>query len=575
MRVISTAEIAVIVDELQELAESHIERFYEIGENRFRLKLSKNRVQTNLQIILSHAINKTEYIEKQEQPSNFTVAVRKRIEGFLIKKILQLNNDRIVLFVLEKGDEQINLIVEMFGKGNLIIADRNMKILLAYRSQEFKDRIIKIGMDYKPPTQTLSYKVERHATIAPTIYRDEAGKAIDYSLIENEKYKGMKSQHFETFQETLDAFYYENPVGEDAGINAEQKKIVEELQNSIKKQQKILQGIEKEIEENKNSGKQIFENMKIPVLARSGAGSAQKSQFYHGHQSSMFILLSFKSTFNTFILGNIFCNASFVILLSACAAFISSFIIFMLSKIKAIFITHTHGDHIIGLAGLVRTMALNRRLEPLNIYVPAGEEGKITTLLTFDKAIIGFKTIVKGIKPGLVQSGEGFKVTAFKLDHTIPTLGYIFEQEGKTRFLKEKCKKLGLKGTMFSQLAKRGSIKVNGKTIRLKDVSYVVKSVKVAYATDTRPTESTVKVAAGVDLLIHEACFADKLRELAKERSHSTSAEAAHIAKRAKCNRLVLFHMSARYKDTNELLKEARKVFKNTDVAKDGMVIDL
>ncbi len=172
-----------------------------------------------------------------------------------------MNNDRIVLLELKKGESNCNLIIEMFGLGNLIIADNGMKILLAYRSQEFKDRIIKKDMDYKPPTQMEGYKIEKPREIAPIIYRDDAGKALDYSITEMEKYKDSKIQSFETLQEALDLFYYENPVGEQDTGNTEQKKMVEELKNSIKKQEKMLAGVESEIEENKNVGKRLMDNM--------------------------------------------------------------------------------------------------------------------------------------------------------------------------------------------------------------------------------------------------------------------------------------------------------------------------
>ncbi|MFI5412792.1 MAG: MBL fold metallo-hydrolase, partial [Candidatus Micrarchaeales archaeon] len=161
-----------------------------------------------------------------------------------------------------------------------------------------------------------------------------------------------------------------------------------------------------------------------------------------------------------------------------------------ISKIKAIFISHTHGDHILGLPGLIRTMALNRRMHPLEIYVPAGEENKVHILLTFDKALIGYKIIVKGVKSGVICKGDGFKVSAFKLNHTVPTYGYAFESEDRNRFIKDKCAKLGIKGTMFGDLSRKGTIKIKNKTIKLKDVTYVVPGNKIVYAADTRPTVS-------------------------------------------------------------------------------------
>ncbi len=128
---------------------------------------------------------------------------------------------------------------------------------------------------------------------------------------------------------------------------------------------------------------------------------------------------------------------------------------------------------------------------------------------------------------------------------------------------------------MFGQLMKKGTLKVNGKTIKLGDVTYAVPGKKIVYATDTRPINGTVVAAKNADLLIHEASYAKALEELAKERSHSTSDGAAQIAKRAKCKRLVLFHISARYKNPEEILKDAKAIFKNTEVSKDGMVINI
>ncbi len=245
------------------------------------------------------------------------------------------------------------------------------------------------------------------------------------------------------------------------------------------------------------------------------------------------------------------------------------------SRIKAIFISHIHGDHVIGIAGLVRTLALNKRTDPLDIYVPAGEEGKIAPLLTFDRALIGYKIEIKPVKPGVIMRGKGLFVTAFRLKHSIPTFGYTFQEEERHHFDKEKCKRLGIKGDMYSKLYDGGTIKLKGRTIRLAQVASKQEGRKIVYAADTRPVDATSRAAKNADILIHEATFSEKLKELAIQRLHSTAAEGAAVAKKAKAKRLIIFHMSARYRKPDELLKEARGIFKGTDAAYDGMQVTI
>jgi ribonuclease Z len=244
-------------------------------------------------------------------------------------------------------------------------------------------------------------------------------------------------------------------------------------------------------------------------------------------------------------------------------------------RIKSIFITHMHGDHFIGIAGLIRTLGIAKRTTPLRIYVPKGEENKVKVLLTFDEAIINYPIIIQGIGTGVVTKGKGYTISAFRLNHSLDTYGYVFKEDDKVHFLKEKCNRLGIKGAMFSTLAKRGFIKAGKKTIRLKDVSNRVPGRKVVYATDTRPCATTVSVSKDADILIHESAFSDTLRDVAKERMHSTAVEAAGIAKKAMVKKLILFHTSARYPDAAPLLKEAKEIFNNSVLAKDGMQIDL
>jgi ribonuclease Z len=240
-------------------------------------------------------------------------------------------------------------------------------------------------------------------------------------------------------------------------------------------------------------------------------------------------------------------------------------------RIKAIFITHMHGDHVIGLAGLVRTLALNKRTAPLDVYVPQGEESKVTPLLTFDRALILYPINIKPVKSGKVFGGKGFSINAFKLKHSIPTYGYSFNEDDRLRFNKEKCRKLGLKGDMYSKLAAKGSIRVGKRTISLKEAATKVEGRKILYVADTRPVDTTVSAGKNADILIHEATYTEEFKEFAKKRHHSTAAESAKIAKDAKVKRLIIFHMSARYKTADPVLSEARKIFKDTDAAHDGM----
>jgi ribonuclease Z len=246
-----------------------------------------------------------------------------------------------------------------------------------------------------------------------------------------------------------------------------------------------------------------------------------------------------------------------------------------ISKVDAIFLSHIHGDHTIGVAGLVRTLALNKRQSPLDIYVPEGGEKAIAALISFDGAQLGYTVNVKPIRGGVIHEGEGFEVSAFRLEHSVRTYGFVFNEHDRQHFIKEKLAGTGLKGAMFSELSKKGKLKVGGRVIRLKDVTELHRGLKIVYATDTRPSAATVKAADNADLLVHEATYTNAQHRLAVERQHSTAQESAKLAKSAKAKRLVLTHMSARYKNLKTLLGEAKAVFPSTEIAKDGMSIEL
>jgi predicted ribosome quality control (RQC) complex YloA/Tae2 family protein len=154
MRELYTLELIELAKELKSIEGLYLDQFYETERNRFRFKLSKRGEKYNLQCILPYTINRTDLIEVKESTTNFALAVRKRISGAKIKSVLQLNNDRIISIKLEKATEESFIILEMFGKGNMIFTDANMKIQLAYLVHDFKDRAVRPGETYKPPNNT-------------------------------------------------------------------------------------------------------------------------------------------------------------------------------------------------------------------------------------------------------------------------------------------------------------------------------------------------------------------------------------------------------------------------------------
>ncbi len=246
-----------------------------------------------------------------------------------------------------------------------------------------------------------------------------------------------------------------------------------------------------------------------------------------------------------------------------------------ISKIKCIFITHTHADHVLGIAGLIRTFELYGRDKPLNIYVPSKYTKIVDRLINLDGFNSSYKINVIPVEKGVIYKDKYISITAFPLIHSIQTFGYVFKENRKRNFIKSKCAKLGIKGPMFKDLEKKGFLNLNGKTIDIKEVSKITEGKKIVYATDTYKSNETIKAAKNSDIIIHEATYTDKYIDLAIERGHSTASCAAKVAKESKSKLLILFHFSTRYKNLSVHSKEAKKIFKNTKIVKDGYKINL
>jgi ribonuclease Z len=249
-------------------------------------------------------------------------------------------------------------------------------------------------------------------------------------------------------------------------------------------------------------------------------------------------------------------------------------------KKMKVFITHMHGDHVLGLPGLLQTMSLLDRGKKLDIYGPQGIKRFLEDIRETVQFVLTFPIEIHEIlETGTVCEEEEYIIQAVWANHVIPNVAYaLVEKPRPGRFYPEKAKVLGVpEGPLWSKLQHGHKVKLSdGRIIKPEDVTGPVRTGrKIVYTGDTRPFRGFVKFAANADLLIHDATLNDELSERAEEDGHSTPAQAAINAKRAKVKRLVLTHISARYEDTNPLLKKARKIFKNTEVAEDFMQIEI
>jgi ribonuclease Z len=249
-------------------------------------------------------------------------------------------------------------------------------------------------------------------------------------------------------------------------------------------------------------------------------------------------------------------------------------------KKTKVFITHMHGDHVLGLPGLMQTMSLLDRQRELEVYGPTGIRAFIEAIKQTVQFALTFPIQVKEIiAEGVVCEEKEYTVQAVWANHVVPSLAYaLIEKPRPGRFNKEKAEKLGIpEGPLWSKLQHGENVRLsNGRIVKPENVLGKPRlGRKVVYTGDTRPSKALAQLAECADLLIHEATFDDELAERAKEDGHSTPKDAAKTAKKAEVKRLVLTHISARYKAPDILLEQARKTFKNVDVAEDFMRIEL
>ncbi len=234
-------------------------------------------------------------------------------------------------------------------------------------------------------------------------------------------------------------------------------------------------------------------------------------------------------------------------------------------KITKIFISHFHGDHILGLGGLIQSLGFRGREKDLDIYGPKGLHKIINAISSFGYFQINYNLNIHEIQDGTVIETEDYVVECAKVEHNIPSYAYSIREKKKPLFLREKAEELGIPpGPLYGKLHNGEEVEFEGRIIKPEQVlGEAKKGKKISYSGDTRPCEAMIRLARDSDILIHES------------NAHSTSVEAAEIAREANVNELVLTHISTRYTSDKNIKSEAQKVFKNTKVARDYMKIDL
>ena len=247
------------------------------------------------------------------------------------------------------------------------------------------------------------------------------------------------------------------------------------------------------------------------------------------------------------------------------------------TKITRVLISHWHGDHVLGLSGLIYTLGLCEYNQTLKIYGPIGTKRHLEKMLEATEDNARIKIEVKEVtKEGSFYEDDGFRLEAHKLEHRCPTLGYAFIEKDRRRINVDYVKKIGIpEGPLLGELQDGKTIEFKGKKITPEEATYIVKGKKIAYIADSLLCKGAYSLAKDADLLIASSTYTSKDKEKAQEHIHMTAEEAGLVASKSNVKRLVLTHFSQRYKNIHELEEDARNVFDNVTAAKDFMKIEL
>ncbi len=241
-------------------------------------------------------------------------------------------------------------------------------------------------------------------------------------------------------------------------------------------------------------------------------------------------------------------------------------------QVNKVFLTHLHGDHILGLPGLLQSMNMNDREKSVEIFGPKDTARVLKDIIFKGYFKPAFPVRITELNPSVRLDFDDFYVKTFPADHNVPTLAYSFEEKDRRgRFDKQKALALGVpEGPLFSKIHRGEAVEVNDRLIKPEQiVGPPRRGRKVFYTGDTKPCAEIIEGAFRADALIHDGTLDASMGEIALDHDHSTVKMAAEVAKKADVERLFITHISPRYRDTEMLKKQAVDIFENSEIPLD------
>ena len=248
------------------------------------------------------------------------------------------------------------------------------------------------------------------------------------------------------------------------------------------------------------------------------------------------------------------------------------------NKKMKLFVTHLHGDHCVGILGLLQTMSMQNRTESLEIFGPKGIDEFLAANIKILNFGLPFSILITIVSAGKIYENNKFLIHAAKANHSITAFSYLFEEKDKPgRFNVQKAKELGIpEGELWNKLQNGEEVSNNGKTIRPEQVLGIKRpGKKIGISGDTMPTKELELFFNECDYLVFDSTFLDEEKQKAQDTRHSTAKQAAELGKNANVKNLILTHFSARYKDEVGHQTEAEKIHNSVITARDLLEVEI